>query len=563
MLKQLRINNIALIDACTIDFGQGLNVLTGETGAGKSIIIDSLNFVLGARADKTLIKSGCDFASVVGVFDMSDVGCSKELFELADVDPDDTLVITRKMNVAGKNECKINGQITTLGVIKKITSRLVDICGQHDSTALLDVKTHITLLDQMNSSGVEALKEVIRGLLDKYSSINRQISMLGGTGAERARNIDILKFQIDEISNAKLYEGEDEVLVQQLDKERNSERISEALSEICAMMDGDVSMAGAIKSASTMLSSLGKYDNQYVSISDRLQSVKYEMEDILDTLYTEKQNIEYSEARLNELMERLDLIKNLKRKYGSTIHDILLFLDKANEQLNTLVNAEQSIQQLMVDRSQLQVEIYDECQQLTKLRKTLADQLRAKMLTELHELGMKNAQFAVQFNDYTQQNVMDVVTDNGADQVEFLFSANLGVQCQPLSKIISGGEMSRFMLAFKCVVSSDIKTYVFDEIDTGIGGEVGTIVARKMSAIACNAQVLCVTHLAQIACFGDINFLIRKWEKDKTYTEVTLLDDNGKVEEITRMIGSVVSSEYARKHAVELIKEAQNIKTLN
>lgn len=560
MLKQLRIKNIALIDECTIEFGSGFNVLTGETGAGKSIIIDALNFVLGARADKTLIKSGTDSAYVVGVFDLSDVPNYEQILIDADIEPDSTLIITRKMTVAGKNECKINGELSALSVIKKITSKLVDIFGQHDSTALLDVKNHIVFLDSVSDAKIEQLKSTIADYLSQIRSIEAKISDLGGLGAERERNIDILNFQINEIEGADLQINEEEQLAQALDKQRNFEKIVDNLNAVSGVLDGEYSFTGAIKSACNNLTALEKYDNLYADLSTRLQSIKYEIEDINDVIARELQKVEFSESELNSLMERLDLIKDLKRKYGADIPAILEYLCDSKSKLDELINATQNIEELQKQKTILVNGLFVACTELTNCRRDNAIVLTENILTELKELGMKNAQFEVKFSNYNRSNFLQFVSVNGADEVEFMFSANLGVPCQPLSKIISGGEMSRFMLAFKCVVGSNIKTYVFDEIDTGIGGDVGTIVARKLSRIASNAQVLCVTHLAQIACFGDINFKIQKFEDTNTYTNVILLDNIGKIEEVTRMIGSVDSREFARKHAEELIREADNIK---
>lgn len=564
MLKQLKIKNIAIIDECTIEFGHGFNVLSGETGAGKSIIIDSLEFVLGARADKTLIKSGEDAASVTAVFDLSDVPQNEEIFKLLGLEEENILVVSRIMNLQGKNECRVNGEITSVSVLKKITYLLVNIFGQHDSVVLLDSKNHLDMLDDVDEDSLLPLKNKLNLLLDEIKNIDSQIASLGGLGEERIRNIDILKYQIDEIAAANLQEDEEQELEVKLKKLQDREKIADLINSSLGVLNGDYNISSAIKAANSNLELLEHYDELYSDLKKRLQSVKYEVEDVVSTLEEESSGLEYSENDLNAVIDRLEVIKDLKRKYGSSISDVLSYLENAQNRLDLLLNAEVNIVKLTDKKKTLCKDVFEVSQELTKKRKLIADKLQNNVVLELKELGMKNAKFVVNFEEYNSSNIMDIVSSNGADNVEFLFSANLGVPVAPLSKIISGGEMSRFMLAFKCVAGGDNKTYVFDEIDAGIGGEVGTIVAKKISKIAKNAQVLCVTHLAQIACFGDNNYLIKKTESEnKTTTNVMLLDANGKQQEITRMIGSVNSVEYASKHASELIKEAELIKMNN
>ena len=562
MLVQLKIKHIAIIDECTIEFGHGFNVLTGETGAGKSIIIDSLNFALGARADKSLIMAGKDSASVSAVFDTTGIDNVGELKELLGFDDVDTLVLSRTMTVAGKNECRINGELTSLAVLRKITSLLVDIYGQHDSVELLDAHNHIDILDSVHIKAVEPSKLKIVELLEQIKLIDEQISELGGIGSDRERNIDILKYQINEIDLSNLQLNEDELLESKLNKLKNSEKIAELLKSSVDMLDGNYSVVNTLKFAANNINSLSEYDEQFDSLEKRIQSAKYELEDIIDTLNKELNAVNYSEDEINSIIDRLELIKDLSRKYGKTIDDILSFREKAKEKLDMLLNAEESIAKLTTKKEEFVKALKVEAEKLTQIRKEIASKLSSRVVSELKVLGMKNAKFEVLF-DESPKDFMSVITPNGADKLEFMFSANLGVPLAPLSKIISGGEMSRFMLAFKSVTGGEGKTYVFDEIDAGIGGETATIVAVKIAQIAKNSQVLCVTHLAQIAAFGDVNFLIVKTEKDKTTTRVELLDENSKLDEITRMIGSVNNKEYAYKHAKEIVAEAKQIRLNN
>ena len=563
MLKSLKIKNIAIISECTIEFGQGFNVLSGETGAGKSIIIDSLEFVLGARADKSLIKAGTEQASVTAVFDVSGVACKDELFNILALPSDDMLVISRTMNVMGKNECRVNGELTSLSLLKKATSALVDIFGQHDSVALLDVNNHLTLLDSVNEGAVQPLKDAVVNYLAQIKGIDDEIQSLGGLGDERERNIDILKYQIKEIDGANLQLDELDTLNAKLNKLKNSEKIAQLLSDGLALIDGDYSVCSALKSANFNIEALANYDDSFNELSKRVQSAKYELEDIIDTLRSEQNNIGYSESEINSVIDRLEFIKDICRKYGKTIADVIAYKQDAELKLDKLINADQSIANLTKQKSEVVKGLTHKCVELTNVRKDIASALSVSVENELHELGMKNAKFEVKFGNYDTDNILQHVSASGADSVEFMFSANLKVPVAPLSKIISGGEMSRFMLAFKCVTGGNDKTYVFDEIDAGIGGDTGTVVAKKLSKISHLSQVLCVTHLAQIAAFGDVNYLIEKTEIGETATHVKKLDESGKRDEITRMIGSVNNNSFAHQHAVELIKEANAIKLNN
>ena len=563
MLKSIKIKNIAIIDECTIEFGHGFNVLSGETGAGKSIVIDSLEFVLGARADKTLIKSGTDMAHVVAVFDLGDVSDRDGICNILSVDKDDLLTISRTMTVQGKNECRINGELTSLATLKKITHKLVDIFGQHDSVALLDCSNHLAMLDSFDYERTDVLLDELNVLLNKIKDIDANINSLGGLGEQRERNIDILKYQIDEILAENLSEKEEQDLESKLNKLTNSEKVVQSLDTILSLLDGDYNISSAIKQSITNLDTLEQYDSSYADYAQRLNSVRYELEDIVSALDGERRDVEYSEDEINAIIDRLERIKDLKRKYGKTIIDVLEYLSDAQNKLDNLLNAEQRIKELNNQRDGLITDVSKVANELTTVRKTMAKELETKVVQGLRTLGMKNAQFEIYFEDYDINSIMEYVTPTGADKIEFMFSANLGVPVAPLSRIISGGEMSRFMLALKCVVGGDNKTFIFDEIDTGIGGDVGTIVAKKLYEIARNAQVLCITHLPQIACFGDINFLIKKQEISVTYTSVHKLTEAEKIDEITRMIGSVDSKEFAYKHAQELVKEANAYKLNN
>lgn len=562
MLNLLKIKNIALIEECVIDFKSGLNTLTGETGAGKSIIIDSLNFVLGARGDKSLIKSGAEQARVEAVFETENEEVLDALRDYG-IEPEITIIISRTLNVSGKNECRLNGEIVTLNMLKKVTEKLVDVFGQNDQQFLLDTKRHITFLDAFNPSVLSESKAKLLDKLEKLKNINKEIESIGGDGAERERNIDLIKYQINEIVASDLKVQEEESLSDRRTILLNAEKIAEKFNDLDAYVSGSPSLVSALQGAKGVLEGLSKFIPDVNTLSERFDSAVIEIEDVLDSVSEFKDSVEYSEKELDMIEERLDQIKSLKRKYGNSIGEIFEYLAQANEKLQKLENASAELENLRCKKQDVLKEIFAICETLTKLRVSIALKFENKMKERLHRLGMKNADFKVGFqNGYNVDNIESCVSKIGADNIEFLFSANLGEPLKPLVKIISGGELSRFMLAFKTVSNADANmTYVFDEIDTGIGGEVGVVVGEQMCLVASKCQVLCVTHLAQIACFADNNLKITKSEQSgKTYTMVRPLSEQEKVVEVARMVGSAENSEYATLYAKELISNANNFK---
>lgn len=566
MLQSLKIKNIALINEAVVEFNKGLNILTGETGAGKSIIIDALTFVLGDRADKSLIKNGTDFAKVEAVFDVdvNDINILN-FFESIDIEPESTIIISRNLNLQGKNECRVNGEIVTLNMLKKLTTNLVDIHGQFDHQMLMDLKTHIKMIDIFSKNEIENVKNKLKENIEIYNKTIDEINAIGGVGLDREKNIDLYNYQINEIEMANLKINEDEELVQTKNKYLNSEKLVENITaSVDALYDGNYNSLMGISSAISSLNSIVGLDEEIEKQKERLTNIKYEIEDIAETLKDNLKTIEYSEEDLNKIEERLDLIKSLIRKYSNSnnIEGVLDYLSNAKIQLNKLVNADEEINKLLISKKNILKEIYNNCVELTEIRKKYSKILKEKLLNELKELGMEKSNFEVAFNnDYTIDNIEDKFTLNGADNIEFLFSANAGEPVKSLNKIISGGELSRFMLAFKCVVSgsNSYKTFVFDEIDTGIGGNVGNILGKKLFNISTKNQVFCITHLAQIACYADSHYKVLKYEKDnKTFVDVKPLSDEERYLEIDRMIGG--GSEYSKLHAIEIINESKKYK---
>ncbi len=564
MLESIKISNLALISRSSVSFGDGFNVLTGETGAGKSLIVDALLFLTGIRADKTLIKSGEDSARVEGVFSVETTDAElNDILSSVDIENEGTIIISRIFSLTGKNECRINGEVVTLNILRKVASRLLDIFGQNDSQILLDSNNHLSLLDEM-IEGVKPFKANLSSLLDKLKVVNAEIKSLGGLDADRERNIRLMEFEIKEIDDANLFDGEEEELKSKLAKMQNSEKIYDALNSSIDILDGEYSLSNAIKTAINTLSGVDKIDEAIAKEKERLYSIKYELDDIVSSLGDNMNSLSYSREELDMVQDRLSDIKDLERKYGNTIADILSHQIELKERLDVLLNADEKLAELRFKKDELLKEILEICKALRKERKVGFLPFKERLVLELKRLGMKNASFDITFNEEaTIDTIESVVKDNGFDEVEFLFSANLGVEPRPLTKIISGGELSRFMLAFKSLQTGTKKTCIFDEIDAGIGGEVGVVVGQKICDISKTNQVICITHLPQIASYGDTNFRIEKSENDtSTVTSVTRLSADEKIGEIARMFGDT-SGDTAIAHAREVIAKANSYKVLN
>ncbi len=564
MLESIKITNLALISKSSVEFGEGFNVLTGETGAGKSLIVDALLFLTGVRADKTLIKSGEDFAKVEGVFsvDANNAELNEILLPL-DIENEGTIIISRYFSVSGKNECRINGDVVTLNILRKVSAQILDIFGQNDSQVLLDSKNHLRLLDEIIGETLVEDKQKLTEKLSTLKDINASIKELGGLDKDRENTIMLLKFEVDEIEKAELYDGEEEDLKSKLTLMQNSEKIYTALSSMVDTLDGEYNLSNILKSAINTLSSVEKFDEDLSSEKDRLYSIKYELDDIVSTINAHINGLSYSQEELDITQDRLSDIKDLERKYGNTIKDILDKKIELENRLDYLLNADEKLAELKNQKNALLRDIYNLCIDLREKRKVGFQAFRESLVKELRCLGMKNATFDFRFlGEITLDFIENSANENGADEIEFLFSANLGVEPRPLTKIISGGEMSRFMLAFKSLQTGGGKTCIFDEIDTGIGGEIGTVVGQKICEISKNNQVICITHLSQIASFGDSNFKIEKTEKDGvTATSVRKLTADEKIIEIARMLGNG-KSDMSLSHAKEIIASANKYKVL-
>ena len=554
MLKTLYLKNIALVDEAEIAFSEGLNVLSGETGAGKSVILDSIDFVLGAKADKGMIRSGQSECSVRAEFT-----CEPELLrpvlEELDLEESDTLLIVRRLNADGRGSLKVNGCPMTATMLRKLTSQLVDVHGQSEHFFLLKEANQLRLLDQI--AGTEQERAEVASLLKERRAYAEKLSSLGGDEGERERRADILRFQIDELENAALKEGEEEELTALRTKYQNAEKILGGLKTVRDALLSDGGASDAVNTAHRGLISIEKYGD-YAVLSERLESALAEIEDIGETAESLAEELDIDEREAERVENRLDEIKSLKKKYGGSVEEALNFLSRAKEELQLLENSAEECEKLKALLESNAKKLYSACEALTKKRKEGAEGFTRRVTEELRTLNIPSARFEIAFDPYTEEDLPRANAE-GLDRVKFLFSANAGEPVKELGKIISGGEMSRFMLAVKAQLSSigTIGTYIFDEIDAGIGGKTARVVAEKFADIAKTTQIIAVSHLAQIAAFADRQFLIEKKEEGgRTYSRIRALKEEERAGELVRLLGGD-RSETALRHAEELLQSAR------
>lgn len=566
MLSKLTIKNVALIESAEIEFGEGLNVLSGETGAGKSVILDSVNFVLGAKADRTMIRHGETECMVKAEFFVSEQSRAVQELRELDIDSDGEIIISRKFSESGKNSIKINGNTVNATMLRKVTDSLVDVHGQSEHFFLLKESNQLKLLDSVVGEKLADKKEELKTFLKEKKSIEEQIALLGGDEQSRERLMDVLKFQIDEIESVNLQEGEEEELLAKKTKIMNLEKIISALQGTLSALSDDGGVSDCLRSANRSIASITRLDAEYQTVSDKLEALLIDAEDVVGILTDLSESMYFDENEAEEIQTRLDVIRALKRKYGFDKAAIDAFLEKAKNEYDMLSDCDARYEVLSKELDKLINKIYKTCCEMSRLRKECGAIFCAKVTQELKTLNIASAKFDIEFNVYTDDDAQKATT-NGLDEITFLFSANAGEPMKPLGKIISGGEMSRLMLAIKTQISdvNEISTYIFDEIDAGISGKTAKVVGEKLAQIANGTQVLAVSHLAQIAVMSDSEFLIEKEEDDgKTLTHVHLLDQQGKINEIVRLLGGEIGDEYALKHAEELLKQAKEYKqTIN
>lgn len=562
MLKSLRIKNVALIDDVTIDFAKGLNILSGETGSGKSIIIESLNFVLGAKADKSMITTGESFCSVVAEFDVFGNENIANLYAEFDFEQDDLLIISRKFTVDGKGDIKINGNSVTASMLKKFTVHLVDIHGQSEHFYLLKESNQLTLIDEYCGKEVDEIKADIKDIYSEYTKVIDVIDSLGGDEKSRNIKLDILSYQIKEINDANLIEGEEDELNAARKKLLNKEKISNGLNSARDALEGENGAVDTVRNALYSLSTISSIDDAYSEIFSRLDNVNDELNDIANTVNSFINDDYDEEINLDEIENRLEVIKKLKKKYGSDYTEIMNFLNEITEEYDKLLSYDDILEKQNKIKAELEKRLYSKYCLLSETRKKYAKIFSETVTKELSELGMQKAIFDISFS--AKPSMEDCLFNSiGFDKIEFLFSANAGESLKPLSKIISGGEISRFMLAVKTASQKvqNVSTFVFDEIDAGISGHIASVVAEKFAKISKTTQIIAITHLPQISAMSDNSLLIYKKEVDgKTKTFVNNLDETSKINEITRLVGGTIDSSAAIEHAKNMIFVANKFK---
>ncbi|MBQ8882822.1 MAG: DNA repair protein RecN [Clostridia bacterium] len=563
MLVSLSVKNFALISSLQIDFCKGLNVLSGETGAGKSIIIDCIMLLTGGRYDKSMLRYGEKSGFVEGVFALDEK--TRPLFSDY-IENDDDLIVTRKFNAEGKNEIKINGQTVTLSLLRKLTANLVDICGQNEHQSLAEVSNHIKVIDFYARKEEESILAKIAENYEKFREIANKLDEIGDAKT-RARSLDVYKFELAEIEKAKLIEGEEDELIATRKKYLGAEKIADALSLAQNGIDGDdegLSVSQSLKSAQKALRSISSYDSKFAEWADRLDSVMIECEDLLESVSDELDGLEFSPADLEKIERRLDKIRQITRKYGN-YDAVMSYRNELIRKIDETENADELYEKYSKKKAELVKILYADSVELSQIRRGRAIELGKAVVKELAELGMENSVFESRFLPLPSENDCEnKLRADGLDEVEFYLSPNVGQPLKPLTKIISGGEQSRFMLALK-VVSGDsdsVPTLIFDEIDTGISGKIGLEVAKKMATISTSHQVLSVTHLPQISAMADCNYFISKSVKDgNTVTEVKLLDYDEQIDEIARLSGGKDISNQALASAKQMKEWSNNFKS--
>lgn len=555
MLEHLHIRNVALIKESEISFGDGLNILTGETGAGKSMIIDSLQFALGGRAGKDFLRYGEKQAAVEALFSVQSQALTEKLAENGIAPEEDgTLLITRTLSEAGKSVCRINGSTVTVGMLKEIAEDMIDIYGQHEHQSLLNPVKHIRLLDRFCGAGFGEAMEEYKNSRQRLKDLEKQLAILIGDESQREQRMDMLLFQKEEIEAAELQEGEEDALLEQKKRLSSMERLIRLTGEsVTLLYDGDDRAPSACDQLGDALAKLreaAEYDAALSPLADALADGYAAVEDCARELKREAEEQEADPEELERIEERLQLFYKLKRKYGGSIEAVLEFYEKAVQELEFLSNSSEKAAELSAKKAAEEKRLSALAETLTARRRATAEQVEEQIETALHDMEMKHARFHIQIEEKADWGA------DGKDKVEFLISANAGEPLKPLAKIASGGEMSRVMLALKTVLvdADEIGTFIFDEIDTGVSGRTARRVGEKMRFLGGKRQLLCITHLPQIAAMADNHFLIEK-ESDagETVTRVTALDEEGAVREVARLMNDVTETTLAA--ARELLAE--------
>ena len=553
MLTSLKIENVAIIESAAIEFGCGLNVLTGETGAGKSIVIDSINAILGERTSRDIIRTGAQSAKVYAVFEDVNAKVRNFLDENGIDCEDGVLIINRTLSREGKNVCRLNGAPVTVSMLREIGSELIDIHGQHDNQALLSPEKHCGFVDSFAGNA-----EIIADYREKYGrlcEVRSKLKKLTTDESSKSQRIDFLTYQIDELEKAEITPGERDELKARKTLINNSQKVIESLNVAYEALKADGAGIDMITDAESEISDASAYMEALGEASEKITDIRYELEDIAETVRDAMSEVDFDQSELEEIDERLDLLYRLSKKYGNTEEEMLEYLEKAKTELDNIAFSEEKVKELQKQEKEALAEAEAAAKKLTESRKTAGEKLSEAICSELEFLDMPNVRFVVKCDDIG-------LTENGKDEIEFLISANVGEEPKPLAKIASGGELSRIMLAIKNVLAEadGVDTMIFDEIDTGVSGRAAQKIAMKLRSASKGRQVICVTHLAQIAAQGDVHLYISKSVSDgKTYTNIKSLIEEDRVAEIARIMGGMEITKLQLESAREMLRNAGNI----
>ncbi|MCF6137842.1 DNA repair protein RecN [Pseudalkalibacillus berkeleyi] len=572
MLAELSIRHFAIIEEVTVPFEEGLTVLTGETGAGKSIIIDAIGLLIGGRGSSEYVRHGSDRAEIEGLFYINEKHPVIEKTQGQGIEvTDGMIVLKRDITNSGKSICRINGKLVTLAILREIGQSLIDIHGQHEHQFLMQSDKHLSLLDQYLAADLKRTKEEYRQLYKRYVETDRQLKQLTENEQEMAHRIDLIQYQLDEIEKANLQPNEDEELMEEKQKLSNFEKLYQSVQDAYQALYGEQKGVDILGLSMGHLEDVADIDPALKPVQETVTNAYYALEDVSHQLRDYVETMEFDPERLTVIEERIHEINTLKRKYGNSVEEILEYSSRIEEELDTFTNKDDRIQSLNDKRKEIGKDLYLEAKQLSNLRKQAAGKLEKKILRQLKDLYMEKTTFQVAFHPANHASNIRMEIDghevqfgkHGMDEVEFLISTNPGEPLKPLAKIASGGELSRIILALKAIFSNqqEVASIIFDEVDTGVSGRVAQAIAEKIQKLSAGSQVLCITHLPQVAAMADRHLYIQKKIKgDRTLTIVKPLPFDEKVKEIARMISGVEITDLTKRHAKEMIQFADEVK---
>jgi DNA repair protein RecN (Recombination protein N) len=566
LLQELSIKNFAIIDELTVSIEEGLTVLTGETGAGKSIIIDAVHLLVGGRGSSEFVRHGEKKAEIEGLFTLEDEKhpCYKKAEEFGIEVEEGMIILRRDISAQGKSVCRINGKLVTIAILRELGSTLIDIHGQHEHQELMNETLHLTLLDQFASAQLKPSLQNYREVYKEFEAVQGRLKKYNENEQEMAHRLDLIQFQLSEIENASLVPGEDESLIEEKNKLMNFEKLFQSLQNCYNSIQGEGRGLDWTGLAMSHIEGAAEIDSKYDRLMEAVSNSFYLLEEAAGTVRSELDELEFEPDRLNVIEGRLNEINTLKRKYGPSIEEILEYSSAIEEEIETVTNKDTLIHDLEKKLQSLEKDLYLEAEQLSSIRKKAAKRLTAKIHEQLKELYMDKTTFEVRFIQEPSKSGQFKYRKDGADQIEFYISPNPGEPLKPLSKVASGGELSRVMLALKTIFSKHqgITSIIFDEVDTGVSGRVAQAIAEKIYQVSVNSQVMCISHLPQVAAMADSHlYIAKKSTRGRTSTSVTSLKVEEKIREIGRMISGVEITDLTREHAKELLSLAESIKS--